>query len=99
MAVESVFRNAGLDPELFGPVAVMITVEDDEEAVAVANDSAFGPGAAVFTRNVERGESIAATRLNTGSCFINTFVRSDPRLPFGGIGDSGDGRELGPLGI
>jgi succinate-semialdehyde dehydrogenase/glutarate-semialdehyde dehydrogenase len=85
--------------ELFGPVAVMITVADGEHGIAVANDTRFGLGAAVFTRNVARGEAIAATRLRAGSCFVNTFVRSDPRLPFGGTLDSGYGRELGALGI
>ena len=65
----------------------------------VANDSVFGLGAAVFTRDAARGERIAARRLEAGSCFVNGFVKSDPRLPFGGIKESGYGRELGPQGI
>ncbi len=87
------------DEELFGPVAAIIPVEDEEEAIRVANDSVFGLGAAVFTRDVKRGEEIAAERLEAGSCFVNAFVKSDPRLPFGGIKESGYGRELSYLGI
>ena len=87
------------EEELFGPVAAIIPVGDEEEAIRVANDSPFGLGAAVFTRDLERGERIATTRLEAGSCFVNAFVKSDPRLPFGGIKDSGYGRELGMFGI
>ncbi|UCG85278.1 MAG: NAD-dependent succinate-semialdehyde dehydrogenase [Gemmatimonadota bacterium] len=87
------------DEELFGPVAAIIAVPDDEAAIQVANDSSFGLGAAVFTADVERGEQIAADRLEAGCCFVNSFVKSDPRLPFGGIKDSGYGRELSHFGI
>ena len=80
------------DEELFGPVAAVIPVQDDEEAVVKANDSPFGLGAAVFTRNTNEGLRIAAEELEAGCCFVNTFVRSDPRLPFGGIKESGYGR-------
>lgn len=85
--------------ELFGPVAAIVPVDNEQEAVRVANDSEFGLGAAVFTRDVERGEEIAARHLEAGCCFVNAFVRSDPRLPFGGIKASGYGRELGSFGI
>ncbi len=85
--------------ELFGPVGVIIPAADEEQALAVAEDTAYGLGAAVFTGDVERGEHLARERLQAGSCFVNTFVRSDPRLPFGGIRDSGWGRELGRDGI
>lgn len=85
--------------ETFGPVAAVITVAGEEEAIAVANDSPFGLGAAVFTRDVERGEQIARDRIEAGSVFVNTFVASDPRLPFGGIKDSGYGRELSHIGM
>ena len=85
--------------ELFGPVAAIIPVANEEEALRVANDSSFGLGASVFTRDVERGEAIARTELEVGCSFVNTFVRSDPRLPFGGIKTSGYGRELGEHGI
>jgi len=87
------------DEELFGPVAAIITVEDEHEAIRVANDSVFGLGAAVFTRDRDRGERIARSELEAGACFVNAFVRSDPRLPFGGIKESGYGRELSALGI
>jgi succinate-semialdehyde dehydrogenase/glutarate-semialdehyde dehydrogenase len=84
---------------VFGPVAALIFVASEAEAIRVANDSPFGLGAAVFTRDVARGEEIAARRLRAGSCFVNASVRSDPRLPFGGIKESGYGRELGPFGL
>lgn len=87
------------DEELFGPVAAIIVAETEEEAITLANDSVFGLGAAVFTSNIERGEHIAATQLEAGSCFVNSLVKSDPRLPFGGIKQSGYGRELGSFGI
>ena len=87
------------DDEIFGPVAAVIGVPDEAAAIRVANDSPFGLGAAVFTRDRARGEEIAARRLQAGACFVNASVRSDPRLPFGGIKESGYGRELGPWGI
>jgi succinate-semialdehyde dehydrogenase/glutarate-semialdehyde dehydrogenase len=87
------------EEETFGPVAAIIPVKNEDEAVRVANDSPFGLGAAVFTRDAERGERIAAKRLDAGSCFVNAFVRSDPRLPFGGVKGSGYGRELSSFGI
>ena len=82
------------DEELFGPVAAIVTVNSEEEAIAVANDSVFGLGGCVITRDVERGQRIAAERIESGSVFVNESVRSDPRLPFGGIKESGYGREL-----
>lgn len=87
------------DEELFGPVAVLMRVQNEEEALAVANTSDFGLGAAVFTRDLALGETIARERLEAGACFVNDQVRSDPRLPFGGIKDSGYGRELGLQGV
>ncbi|MCI0446766.1 NAD-dependent succinate-semialdehyde dehydrogenase [bacterium] len=87
------------DEELFGPVAAIIPVEDEDEAIRVANDSVFGLGAAVFTQDLKRGEKIAEEKLEAGSCFVNAFVKSDPRLPFGGIKESGYGRELSYFGI
>jgi succinate-semialdehyde dehydrogenase/glutarate-semialdehyde dehydrogenase len=85
--------------ELFGPVAVLIRAADADEALELANDTVFGLGAAVFTGDRARGEAIARDALEAGACFVNEFVRSDPRLPFGGIRESGYGRELSPLGI
>jgi len=87
------------DEELFGPVAAILAARDEDDAVRIANDSSFGLGAAVFTGDRARGEEIAATRLEAGCCFVNAFVRSDPRLPFGGIKESGYGRELSAFGI
>jgi succinate-semialdehyde dehydrogenase/glutarate-semialdehyde dehydrogenase len=80
-------------------VAAIIGVRDEAQAIQAANDSAFGLGAAVFTRDLARGERIATEDLQAGSCFVNEFVKSDPRLPFGGIKDSGYGRELSVFGI
>ena len=87
------------DEEMFGPVAAIIEVKDEAEAVRVANDTSFGLGAAIFTRDLARGERLAAERIEAGSCFVNSFVKSDPRLPFGGIKESGYGRELSSFGI
>jgi succinate-semialdehyde dehydrogenase/glutarate-semialdehyde dehydrogenase len=87
------------DEETFGPVAAVITVKDEADAIRTANDTTFGLGAAVFTGDVLRGERIAADELEAGNCFVNAFVKSDPRLPFGGIKQSGYGRELSQYGI
>lgn len=87
------------DEETFGPVAAVVSAADEEDAVHLANHSDFGLGAAVFTRDLKRGEFIAAERLEAGNCFVNAFVKSDPRLPFGGIKESGYGRELSAHGI
>jgi len=84
---------------LFGPVAAIISVKDEEEAIRVANDTAFGLAAAIFTRDVAKGERIAVNRLETGCCFVNALVKSDPRLPFGGVKESGYGRELSHYGV
>jgi succinate-semialdehyde dehydrogenase / glutarate-semialdehyde dehydrogenase len=86
------------DEELFGPVAAILPVRDEREAVRVANDSSYGLGAAIFTQDPARGERIAA-ELESGNCFINAQVASDPRMPFGGIKGSGYGRELSHYGI
>lgn len=87
------------EEELFGPVAVFITARDEADAIRIANDTGFGLGAAVFSRNLHQAELLAATELEAGCCFVNSFVKSDPRLPFGGIRQSGYGRELSSYGI
>jgi succinate-semialdehyde dehydrogenase / glutarate-semialdehyde dehydrogenase len=87
------------DEELFGPVGAIIAANDEDDAIRIANDSVFGLGAAVFTKDINKGKRIAEKALNAGCCFVNDFVKSDPRLPFGGIGDSGYGRELSYAGI
>jgi succinate-semialdehyde dehydrogenase/glutarate-semialdehyde dehydrogenase len=84
--------------ELFGPVATVIRVRDEDEAVRIANDSEFGLGGSVWTRDSARGERVAR-RLDCGCAFVNGLVKSDPRLPFGGIKHSGYGRELSRLGM
>ena len=85
--------------EFFGPVASIIAAKDEEDAIRIANDTVFGLGSAVFTADVDKGERIARHKLEAGNAFVNTFVRSDPRLPFGGIKESGYGRELSAFGI
>lgn len=87
------------DDELFGPVASVIKVKNESEAIKVANDTPFGLGAAVFTKDTIKGSRIAELQLDAGCCFVNDFVKSDPRLPFGGIKQSGFGRELSTHGI
>lgn len=87
------------DEELFGPVLVLINAKNEEEAIKLANLSSYGLGAAVFTEDIKRGERIARKSIAVGSCFVNATVSSDPRVPFGGIKNSGLGRELGREGI
>ena len=87
------------DEETFGPVAAIVPAADELEAVQLANQTDFGLGAAVFTQDLKRGEQIAADQLAAGNCFVNSFVKSDPRLPFGGIKSSGYGRELSHYGF
>ena len=86
------------DEELFGPVAAVIAVRDEAAAIAAANDSVYGLGAAVFSRDLRRARRVAA-RIQAGTVAINDFVRSDPAVPFGGIKLSGHGRELGLPGL
>ncbi len=89
---------AAFDEETFGPVAAVTRVANAEAAVAMANASRYGLGGSIWTRDRDRGERIAR-RLECGCAFVNSIVRSDPRLPFGGVKDSGYGRELSALGI
>jgi len=84
--------------ELFGPVALIIRAADEDEAVRIANDTDFGLGGSIWTNDSARGERIAR-QLECGCAFVNGMVKSDPRLPFGGIKHSGYGRELSQLGI
>ncbi|MFD2287240.1 aldehyde dehydrogenase family protein [Pedobacter petrophilus] len=87
------------DEEIFGPVAAVISAKDADDAINIANDTPFGLGAAVFTQDLILAEDIARNKLQAGSCFVNEGVKSDPALPFGGINQSGYGRELGMFGI
>lgn len=91
-------KNPAFRDEFFGPVAMFFRVKDEDEAIALANDSDFGLGGSVFTRDIERGRRVAS-RVETGMMFINNISWSDAELPFGGIKDSGYGRELGDMGI
>jgi succinate-semialdehyde dehydrogenase/glutarate-semialdehyde dehydrogenase len=90
---------AAYEEEIFGPVASIIPVKNEKQAIKTANDSVYGLGAAVFTKDIAKGERIAAKELEAGCCFVNTHVRSDYRLPFGGIKKSGYGRELSYYGL
>lgn len=85
--------------ELFGPVAAIISARDEQDAVRIANDSIYGLGAAIFTNDIDKARALAYQQIDAGNVFINDFVRSDARLPFGGIKQSGYGRELSAFGI
>lgn len=90
--------NPAFRDEFFGPVAMFFRVKDEDAAIALANDSDFGLGGSVFTRDAARGKRVAS-RIDTGMMFINNISWSDAELPFGGVKDSGYGRELGDMGI
>jgi len=91
-------ENPAFRDEFFGPVAMFFRVKNEDEAIALANDSDFGLGGSVFTKDVVRGMKVAS-RVETGMMFINNIDWTDPELPFGGIKESGYGRELGDMGI
>lgn len=84
--------------EIFGPVATLIKAKDENDAIRIANDSEFGLGASIWSGNIQKAK-LLATQIESGSVFINGMVKSDPRLPFGGIKKSGYGRELSHYGI
>ncbi|HHJ52243.1 MAG TPA: NAD-dependent succinate-semialdehyde dehydrogenase [Caldithrix abyssi] len=86
------------DQETFGPVSAIIPVKDEKEAIRVANDSEFGLGGSVWSRNIERAVAVAR-QIESGAVFVNGMTKSDPRLPFGGVKKSGYGRELSHYGI
>jgi succinate-semialdehyde dehydrogenase/glutarate-semialdehyde dehydrogenase len=90
--------NPAFREEFFGPVALFFRVKDEDEAIAIANDSDFGLGGSVWTKDVARGRRVAS-KVETGMMFINNIDWTDAELPFGGIKDSGYGRELGDMGI
>ncbi|WP_299780886.1 NAD-dependent succinate-semialdehyde dehydrogenase [uncultured Formosa sp.] len=87
------------DDELFGPVAALIRAKDDEDAMRIANDSRFGLGGGIFSKDVKRAVHLADKYFDTGMVFINTFGLADPQMPFGGVKDSGYGREHGGFGL
>ncbi|MFH1143689.1 MAG: NAD-dependent succinate-semialdehyde dehydrogenase [Candidatus Eisenbacteria bacterium] len=84
--------------EVFGPLAPVLVARDDDEAIALANDTPFGLGASVWTRDLERGAGLVR-RIEAGTTFVNSIVKSDPRMPFGGVKQSGIGRELSKYGL
>jgi succinate-semialdehyde dehydrogenase/glutarate-semialdehyde dehydrogenase len=90
--------TTAFDEEMFGPVAALITVKDEIEAIEMANKSRYGLGGSIWTKDTNRGERIAR-EVESGCLFVNSLMRSDKRLPFGGIKKSGYGRELSELGI
>lgn len=90
--------TVAFEEELFGPVASIVVADDADHAVALANNTRFGLGGSVWTDDLEKGEQMAR-RLEVGCAFVNSLTKSDPRLPFGGIKDSGYGRELSHHGI
>jgi succinate-semialdehyde dehydrogenase/glutarate-semialdehyde dehydrogenase len=87
------------DEEIFGPVAAIIEAKDEDDAIRIANESQFGLGSGVITADLQRGERIAAEHLEAGISFVNENVRSDSRMPFGGVKHSGYGRECSEFGI
>ncbi len=87
------------DEEVFGPVAAIIAAEDEQDAIRIANASEFGLGSGVLTGDLARGRRIAADELEAGLSFVNENVRSDLRMPFGGVKHSGYGRECSEFGI
>lgn len=91
-------NNPAYNQEFFGPVALVFKVADENEAIKIANDSNFGLGAGIFTKDTIKAKELAR-KLNAGNVFINDFVKSDPALPFGGVKESGYGRELAEFGI
>ena len=89
---------AAFDEETFGPLAVVITANDEASAIRLANQTPFGLGAALWTKDIEKAARLA-TLIESGNVFINAMVRSDARLPFGGVKQSGYGRELSEEGV
>ena len=89
---------AVVDEEVFAPCAPVIVFRNDDEAIAIANDTVFGLGGSVWTKDVVKGERIAR-QIDAGTVFVNSVVKSDPRMPFGGIKKSGIGRELSHYGL
>ena len=98
VVTETVPEMRIVSEEVFGPIAPIIIVEDDKEAISVANASEFGLGGSVWTKNLSRGMNLARS-LESGTVFVNSIVKSDPRMPFGGVKKSGIGRELSKYGL
>jgi len=86
------------EEETFGPVMIVVPFNTDDEAIALANDTRFGLGASIWTKDLEKARKIMPF-LEAGAVFVNSLVKSDPRVPFGGIKNSGYGKELAHAGI
>lgn len=99
LLIEVTQQSPAFQQEIFGPVLSVFRAKDEAEALNMAGDTTFGLGAVVFTKDLERGEKIATNTLQAGTCAVNTMVASDARLPFGGIKNSGYGRELSQEGM
>ncbi len=91
--------QAAFQQEIFGPVGVLIRARDEDEAIQLANQTEYGLGGAIFSKDLERAEVLAREEVFSGQVFVNDFVKSDARMPFGGVKDSGLGRELSQFGI
>ena len=87
------------EEEIFGPVFSIIEANNNEHAIDLANNTKYGLGAAVFSSDISGGKKIAEKKIQAGVCFVNDYVKSDPRLPFGGVKMSGYGRELSGYGL
>jgi succinate-semialdehyde dehydrogenase / glutarate-semialdehyde dehydrogenase len=87
------------DDELFGPIAAVIRAKDDADAMRIANDSRYGLGGGIFSRDVDKALLLARDHFDTGAVHINSFGTADPNMPFGGVKNSGFGREHGGFGM
>ena len=92
-------NNIAFKEELFGPIFCITSVKNEKDAIKYANMSEYGLSAVVFTQNIKKGENICLNQLNFGTCNLNKMVSSDPKLPFGGVKNSGYGRELSAAGL
>lgn len=98
--IENITKNMpAYSEEFFGPVASILKFKDTEEAIQIANDTVFGLGSGIFTSNIDLAMDIATNKLDAGASFINSYVKSNPKFPFGGVKESGFGRELSSNGI
>ena len=99
LSIDALSSDCSFDEELFGPVALVINVSDEETALKVANNSSYGLGSAIFSQDINKATEWACNRIQAGSCVVNKALHSHPALPFGGIKDSGYGRELSFCGF
>jgi succinate-semialdehyde dehydrogenase/glutarate-semialdehyde dehydrogenase len=91
-------QSIAFEEEIFGAIATITTAQNENEAIELANQTSFGLGASLWTQDLEKAK-LLVKKIEAGSVFVNSLVKSDPRMPFGGIKRSGYGRELGMYGI